>query len=523
MTEEMERKKQMLYPIGIQNFEKLRREGYVYVDKTRHVYDLASTGCYYFLGRPRRFGKSLLISTMEAYFLGKRELFKGLAMEELEKDWTEYPVLHLDLNTADYSSVEALEAQFRYHLEKWEELYGDKYKDRSPDERFLHVIELAWKTTGRQAVILIDEYDKPLLQTFDRPELQDELRRKLKAFYSVLKTQDRYIRFAFLTGVTKFGKVSVFSDLNNLNDISMTARYGDICGITEAEMHVYFDESIRSLSEANGMMFEEACQELRDQYDGYHFCHGGPGVYNPFSLLNALSKEEIGDYWFETGTPTFLVQILQQSDSDLNDIQNSSVDSSVITSIDAVTDNPLPIIYQSGYLTIKGYDKEFKEYKLGFPNKEVETGFMKTLLPTYMPVRERKTEFDIKKFVKEVRGGDAEGFMSRLQTFFDAADYHVAGRAEVYFQNTLFVFFRLMGFYTEVEHSTSRGRVDIILKTQDYIYIIECKRDGSASDALKQIEDKGYAKPFAKDSRKIFKIGVNFASETRTITEWKMA
>ena len=513
----------MKYPIGIQNFEDLRRKGFVYVDKTAHVYDLADTGKYYFLGRPRRFGKSLLISTMEAYFLGKKELFKGLAMEKLEKEWNVYPVFHLDLNTGTFDSVENLRKIIDNFLVQWENIYGTARGEETQPLRFKGLISRAYVQTGRQVVILVDEYDKPLLLNFDNPDLQDKLRKELKAFYSVLKTQDQYIRFAFLTGVTKFGKVSVFSDLNNLNDISMTVRYADICGITEAEMHEYFDKSIHEFANANDMTFEGACLELRNQYDGYHFRHGGPGIYNPFSLLNALSKQEISDYWFETGTPTFLVQILQQSDYDLNDIQNGSVDASVISSVDTVTANPLPIIYQSGYLTIKDYDTEFKAYKLGFPNKEVETGFLKSLLPAFMPVKERKTEFEIKKFVKEVRSGDAESFMSRLQTFFDASDYRVAGCAEVYFQNTLFVFFRLMGFYTEVEHSTSCGRVDIILKTQDYIYIIECKFNGSASDALSQIENKGYAKPFACDPRKIFKIGVNFSSETRTMTEWKIA
>ena len=391
----------MLYPIGIQDFEKLRRGGFAYVDKTRFVYELAATGCYYFLGRPRRFGKSLLVTTMEAYFLGQKELFKGLALEQLEKDWTVHPVLHLDLNTGKYDSVDALRAQLNRHLERWEALYGDKYKTRTPDERFFQIIKLACDKTGQQVVILIDEYDKPLLQNFDNPRLQDELRAELKAFYSVLKTQDRYIRFAFLTGVTKFGKVSVFSDLNNLKDISMDERYAEICGITEAEMHQYFEPALHELAQANDMTCEEVCAELKERYDGYHFEYNTAGVYNPFSLLNTLKEKAFKDYWVETGTPTFLVQLLQDCRYDLTRLQDNEVESSVLVSVDSIRSNPLPLIYQSGYLTIRGYDKEFRTYRLGFPNKEVESGFISFLLPYYMQ-EEKRSEFSAQQFVREV-------------------------------------------------------------------------------------------------------------------------
>ena len=512
----------MKYPIGIQDFESLRRDGYVYVDKTRQVYDLASTGRYYFLGRPRRFGKSLLISTMKAYFKGKRKLFEGLALEQLEKEWTEYPVLHLDLNSGKYDSVEALVDELNKHLEKWEAIYGDKYKDRRPNERFYQVIELAYRKTGRHVAILIDEYDKPLLQTFDKPKLQDELRAELKAFYSVLKTQDRYIRLAFLTGVTKFGKVSVFSDLNNLKDISMDKRYADICGITEEEIHQYFESSIHELAEANGMTYNKACDKLKDEYDGYHFRQGSHGIYNPFSLLNTFDMQEFKDYWFETGTPTFLLEALQKSDYDLSQLPTEKVKAYDLGNVNSFDDNPVPLLYQSGYLTIKDYNSEFNTYHLGFPNKEVEKGFIEYLLPRYMPVREKKSEFDIENFVAELRTGKANDFMHRLQTFYEASNYKVAGKAELYFQNTMFIFFRLLGFYTEVEYPTARGRADIVVKTRNYIYIFECKLDGSADEALRQIDEKGYAKPFEGDPRKLFKIGVNFSSKQRSIAEWKI-
>lgn len=371
----------MKYPIGIQNFESLVNDGYVYVDKTPLIYRLATSGRYYFLSRPRRFGKSLLISTLEAYFSGKRELFRGLAMEELEKDWTEYPILHLDLNTAKYDSPTALLNVLNDTLANWEIVYGTFPTEVTPELRFKGIIRRAYEKTGQRAVILVDEYDKPMLQAIGNADLQDEYRNILKAFYSVMKTQDRYIRFAFLTGVTKFGKVSVFSDLNNLEDISMFEDYIDICGITEKEIHRYFEEGLHALANKTGMGYEETCEKLRTLYDGYHFEINTPGIYNPFSLLNTLNKLKFGDYWFETGTPSFLVHVLQKADYNLNDLQDEPVSADLLNSVDSMSKNPIPVIYQSGYLTIKGYDERFKRYSLGFPNKEVENGFIKYLLP----------------------------------------------------------------------------------------------------------------------------------------------
>ena len=513
----------MLYPIGIQDFEKLRRGGFAYVDKTRFVYELVSTGSYYFLGRPRRFGKSLLLTTMEYYFLGEKDLFKGLALEELEKDWTAYPVLHLDLNTGKYSNEDSLLKVLDDALNDWERLYGKNDNDDTPALRFKNVIQRAYEQTGRQVVILVDEYDKPLLQNFNRPELQDELRAELKAFYSVLKTQDKYIRFAFLTGVTKFGKVSVFSDLNNLKDISMDKRYAEICGITEAEIHQYFETSLHRLAEENEMTYEEVCGELKRRYDGYHFrAGGGPGVYNPFSLLNTLDSQEFGDYWFETGTPSFLVELLQGCSYDLSKLEECEVESSVLVSTDSVRVNPLPLIYQSGYLTIHGYNKEFRKYRLGFPNKEVEDGFMRFLLPYYIRKESGGTGFSVQDFVEEVRGGNAAGFMSRLQALFEGMDYRIMGDMELYFQNALFLIFKLMGIYTDVEYVSARGRADIVLQTRGFVYIIECKLDGTVDEALRQIEERGYGARFVHDVRKVFRIGVSFSSERRVMAEWRI-
>ena len=512
----------MKYPIGIQNFEKLINDGYVYVDKTALIYKLATSGNYYFLSRPRRFGKSLLISTMEAYFSGKRELFRGLALYDLEKDWTEYPILHLDLNSRLYENAESLRLELNKHLEMWEHLYGDEFKDRALEERFYHIISKAYEKTGQRVVILVDEYDKPMLQSIGNAALQDEYRNILKAFYSVLKTQDRYIRFAFLTGVTKFGKVSVFSDLNNLDDISMDERYIEICGITEQEIHDRFDDDVAALGQKYNITKEECYARLKKRYNGYHFETNTIGIYNPFSLLNTLNKLKFGDYWFETGTPSFLVQVLQNADYDLNDLQNEPVSADLINSVDSMARNPIPVIYQSGYLTIKGYDERFKRYNLGFPNEEVENGFIKYLLPLYTPVEEHKTEFYIINFIDDIEHGRIDSFLERLQTLFADGDYRITGKMEKYFQNSMYLIFKMMGFYVDVERTTCRGRIDIVMKTKDYIYVMELKLDGTAEDALRQIEDKGYAEPFRNDPRQIYMIGVNFSSETRGIEKWKI-
>ena len=507
----------MKYPIGIQNFEKIRREDYVYVDKTALVYKLVNEGTYYFLSRPRRFGKSLLISTLEAYLSGKRELFKGLAIEQLEKDWREFPVLHMDLNSRNYINEEALLEELQKHLELWEDRYGSKYRDRAIEERFYHIVRLAYEKTGKRCVILVDEYDKPLLQTLNNEKLQDEYRATLKAFYSVLKTQDQYIKFALLTGVTKFGKVSVFSDLNNLIDLSMDERYQTICGITKEEILQYFDEPLHELADAYHMNYECTLARLKTDYDGYHFVEHGVGIYNPFSLLNTLSRKKFGRYWFETGTPSYLVDVMKQDRYPLPDLTQEQVTGDFLNSIDSMSKNPIPLIYQSGYLTIKDYDSEFGFYTLGFPNKEVEEGFTEYLLPFYTNIRQGESAFFIGNFVRDLRMGHVDDFMLRMKTMLSDTDYKIVGDSELYFQNAFYLICRLLGFYTEVERETSNGRMDMTVKTKDYIYIFEFKLDGSAEDALRQIDEKGYAKPFALDQRKLIRVGINFSLEKRCI------
>lgn len=515
----------MKYPIGIQNFESLRREGYAYVDKTRHIYNLVNTGRYYFLSRPRRFGKSLLLSTIRAYFEGKRDLFDGLALASLEEKWEQYPILYLDLNVGKYDSLGDLEERLAISLNNWEQLYGVQTDTHySLASRFGLLIQAVAKQTGKSVVILVDEYDKPMLQAIGNEALQAEFRSTLKAFYGNLKSSDEYIRFAFLTGVTKFGKVSVFSDLNHLTDISLLPQFVDICGITEEELRLYFDEGIQELASANGIGKEECYAKLKYNFDGYHFYPDSSGIYNPFSLLNTMAYQVFKDYWFETGTPTFLVKQLQKTNYPLEEMTREGLSADTLNSIDIMDENPLPLLFQSGYLTIKSYDKEFGEYILGFPNREVEEGFTKFLYPFYAPKTTiNKSSFSVTQFVKDVRNGNAEGFMKRLAAMFADGDYRVVGNEEIYFQNTLYVFFKLLGFYVDVERHTSDGRMDILMQTNDYIYILELKVNQTAATALQQIEDKGYATPFVTDQRKLFKIGINFNSTTRKIDDWVLA
>lgn len=505
------------YPIGIQEFEKLRARDFIYVDKTHIIKELVQRGDYYFLSRPRRFGKSLLLSTIKAYFEGKRELFKGLAIDTDDVSWEVHPILHLDLNSQKYETADALNEVLDQFLKEEEAKYGISDESDSYSLRFQRIIKTAYQNTRNGVVILIDEYDKPMLQAIGNPELQDEYRNTLKAFYGVLKSMDGCIRFALLTGVTKFGKVSVFSDLNHLTDISMDARYYDICGISEKELHTYFDEEVTELAAANDVTSEECYEMLKERYDGYHFEENAPGMYNPFSLLLSLSKRKFGSYWFETGTPTYLVKLLQQHDYNLETMSCVETDADVLNSTDGGSTDPIPVIYQSGYLTINGYDKEFGLYKLGFPNKEVEEGFMKFLIPYYTNIPKSSSAFEITQFVKDVRTGRTEQFINRLRSFFADTPYELVKNLENHYQNVLFIIARLMGFYTKAEYHTSEGRIDMVIQTPDYCYVLEFKLDGTAEEALRQIQDTHYTLPFEMNGQKLIRIGMNFSSETRNI------
>jgi len=510
------------FPIGIQNFEKLREGGFLYVDKTAQVYNLASQGGYYFLSRPRRFGKSLLLSTIEAYFEGKKELFQGLKIEQLETEWQQYPILHLDLNAEDYSSVDALQSILNRYLSYWENMYGRNDAEDTVSGRFAGIIRRAYEKTGKAVVVLVDEYDKPMVMNFDNDELQDKFRNTLKAFYGVLKSCDRYIRFALLTGVTKFSKVSVFSDLNNLRDISMLKDYEDICGLTEQEIHANMAGGVETLAEACSLTVEECYARLKKKYDGYHFCYGGVGIYNPFSVINTMQNRAFGNYWFSTGTPTQLVVLLKNCNFNLNDLTTGEISTQMLGSIETMRENPVPLIFQSGYLTIKDYDREFDLYTLGFPNEEVESSFMGFLMPLYSNASANNSQFNTYQFVREIRSGQPEAFLKRLSAMMADTDYRIVGDSELYFQNFCYVFFRLLGIYTEVERATSDGRMDMVIKTKDYIYILEFKLNQTAASALQQIEEKGYAAPFATDPRTLYKLGINFNLDKRCIDDWKV-
>ena len=509
-------------PIGIQNFEKIRNDGYLYVDKTEIVYRLATSGSYYFLSRPRRFGKSLLLSTLHAYFEGRRELFEGLAVSQLETKWEQHPVLHLDLNTEKYESPEALDNILNDTLAQWEGLYGSAPTEVSLSLRFAGVIRRACEQTGHRVVILVDEYDKPMLQAIGNEALQDAYRSTLQSFYSALKTCDGYIRFAMLTGVTKFGKLSVFSSLNSLNDISMDWQFHGICGITDEELDTVFPAYTQRLAERNRMSVAEARERLRILYDGYHFFENSEGVYNPFSLLNTFAKQTFGSYWFATGTPTYLVKLLRLHDYNLQSLSDEYVTEDILNSIDVASTNPVPVIYQSGYLTIKDYDPEFHTYRLGFPNEEVENGFFRFLLPFYTSVNKVEAPFHIQKFVEEIRAGQPEAFLNRLKSFFADTPYELVRKLENHYQNVLYILCKLLGLYVKAEYRTSAGRIDMVLQTKDYTYVLEFKLDGTAEEALQQIQDKSYALPFETGETRVFRIGLNFSSETRNIDKWVM-
>jgi hypothetical protein len=509
-------------PIGMQSFEKIRKGDYLYVDKTDLVYNLAANGTYYFLSRPRRFGKSLLLSTLHAYFDGRKDLFEGLAIEQLEKDWVKYPVLHLDLNTGEYKAAESLRERISLQLSQWERIYGKDEEEKSLGSRFEGAIRRAYEQTGQQVVVLVDEYDKPMLEAITDEQLQESYRSILKGFYGALKSMDPYIRFAFLTGVTKFSKVSIFSGLNNIRDISMNEDYVGICGITDEEIDVALTPYVARLATKLGITVKEAREELRSRYDGYHFCENTIGIYNPYSLLNTFEDNKLRNYWFETGTPSYLVYLLKKHHYQLDKLTTAETDGESLRSTDTQSKDPIPVIYQSGYLTITGYDPEFEQYKLGFPNKEVEEGFLKYLLPNYTSIDQSQSAFYIANFVKEVRAGKVEEFLKRLSSLFADTPYELVKELENHYQNVIFIVSKLMGFYVKAEYHTSEGSIDLVLQAPDYIYVMEFKFNGTAEEALAQINDKQYALPFECDNRHLIKVGVNFSSKTRNIDSWKI-
>ena len=513
-------------PIGIQSFEKLRTGGFLYVDKTEYIYKLVHNDVPCFLSRPRRFGKSLLLSAMKSYWQGKKDLFKGLAIEELEKNnpnaWKPHPVFYFDFNGEDYGDA-SIEEVLDQHLCDWEEIYGIPYQKRTLGYRFEKLLETAHQQTGLRCVILVDEYDKPLLEVIENSDLSGHTKKIFKGFFSRLKKADDHIQFIFITGVSKFHKVSIFSDLNQLRDISLNREFSGICGITEKELHCYFDDNISRLAGAQGLSREDCIEQLKRTYDGYRFHQNGAAVYNPYSLLNAFADEDFGSYWFESGTPTFLVKRLKDIDFDVRRFTERTLYASegMLKDYTGDSPDPVPLLYQTGYLTIADYDRTAREYTLSFPNEEVKYGFIENLLPEYIAdcgAGSGKDIFTLRRYAEE---GRIDGIRELLAALFASITYTLdTDPFEHYFQAVIYLVFTLLGKFALCEMHTFSGRIDCKVETKKYIYLFEFKRDDTAETALAQINSKEYTLPFAADSRKIFKIGAAFDSKERKLVDW---
>ena len=524
--------KLQLLPLGVQDFSILREGDYLYVDKTSLIYELTHTQRAVFLSRPRRFGKSLLLSAIKYYFLGRKDLFSGLAIEQLEEQskapWAEYPVMYFSLASGEFMEKEGLAKKLRTSLNDFEEKYELPHDEVTLAIRFAKALENANKKTGRKVVVLVDEYDNPLLKNMTVNPQQEEANRNLyKAFFATLKDCDEYLRFYMFTGVTKFSKVSIFSDLNQLTDVSLISKYNNICGISQSELEGTFAPYVKKLAESCGFSESETLAELKRMYDGYHFSGEGEGMYNPFSLLHCFNECKFGNYWFESGTPTFLINKLNASNFDIRQFTDEvKVSESEIKDYRPENADPVPLFYQSGYLTIKSWNKRQNSYKLTFPNAEVKYGFLNSLAPSYLHVEDKPAPFNIDILDDAVEEGDTEGMKKWFTALFALLPYPAGADTEVIteqnFQNVIFMALTMMGKYARTEVHSAKGRADCILETDDYVYVFEFKRDVSAAEALKQIEEQGYAAPYSADKRKLFKIGVNFSSTERNITEWEV-
>ena len=515
----------MKYPIGTQTFSTLIEEGMVYVDKTDLVYQLVQKRICFFC-RPRRFGKSLLISTLDSYFKGRKELFKGLKIEALETEWKQYPVFRIDFAQGGFENPEGLKDTLSSYLDEWEAQYGIENKYDKFGLRFAKILSEAHKSTGQKAVVLVDEYDKPMLDVLMEP-MEEQNRLVLKEFYGTFKVADEHLRFVLLTGVTKFSQVSVFSGFNQPEDVSMDSGFDTLCGITQEELVEYFDGEIETMAAKHKCSKKEMYQRLKRQYDGYHFSEEMIDIFNPFSLLNAMSRKNIDDYWFASGTPTYLMKLIDRSKTNIQEIVGRMYDKSYFMDYKADVEDPLAMIYQSGYLTIKGYNSKRGQYQLDFPNNEVRNGFLTLLANNYCERRNDPKNFvlDINDMLDECRLDDMRdaltGFFANIP--YNANYQERAWSYESHYHYTLYLIFKLLSCYTILtEKQNSRGRADIVVETADYIYIFEFKLDGTAAEALKQIVDSGYAEPYAGDNRKLFRIGVSFSSEKKNIIEWEV-
>ncbi len=514
---------QRLYPIGIQTFSKIREGNYLYIDKTAYVYRMThSASSYMFLSRPRRFGKSLLTSTLHSYFSGRKDLFHGLAMEKLEKEWTEYPVLHFDMSTAKHADSEQLLQELNLKLYGYEQNYGRLDEEVNPNQRLMGLIKRAYEQTGKKVVVLIDEYDAPLLDVVHERENLDVLRNIMRNFYSPLKACDPYLRYVFLTGITKFSQLSIFSELNNIENISMDEPYAAICGISEDEIRSQMEEDVDRLAKNLEVTLEEALMKLKENYDGYHFTYPSPDIYNPFSLLTAMEKGKIGSYWFGSGTPTYLIKMLDKfgvkpSEIGRKQLKSSAFDAPTETMTDAV-----PLLYQSGYITIKDYNKMLDLYTLDIPNKEVRLGLMESLLPHYVDNKTPEATTMVAYLFYDIQNGDMDAALHRLQEFLSTIPYCDNTKFEGHYQQVFYIIFSLLGYYVDVEVRTPRGRVDIVLRTKTTLYLMELKLDKSAGEAMEQIDLKNYPERFALCGLPVVKVAVSFDSERCTIGDWKI-
>jgi len=513
-------------PVGIQDFEDLRTNGNVYVDKTMHLYRMVSQGKPYFLGRPRRFGKSLFISTLKAYFLGKQNLFEGLAIAELEKDWIVYPVIYIDFNMGSSDSMLSVEITLNAILADYESEWGITEKHSNLSTRFYKLIKTAYEKSGRKVVVLVDEYDKALVNMMDNPQIHKELTTFFKGFYGVLKGMDYALRFVFLTGVSKFAKVSVFSDLNQLIDISLYDQYAEICGISETELLSQFQPELQTLAKTTGKTYDETVAEVKKRYDGYRFASEGASMYNPFSLLNTFLQNKYAYYWFKTGTPTFLANTLQKSRFDIRKLDNDiTIPVKKIDEYRVDETSLTPLLYQTGYLTIKSYDASIDAFTLGYPNEEVKYGFLDELLPAFIPRWGLDDSFSIITFIKAVRSGDVDEFMNLLRAYYAAIPYDLEDnrdKDEKYYQLICYLLFTNMGQFVDTEVKSAKGRADVVVKTAGLIYVFEFKMDGngSAEEALAQIDNQGYLIPYTADHRRLVKIGIEFSKEAKGIKRW---
>ena len=512
-----------LYPVGIQTFSEIINRNLLYIDKTEYIYRMThGGGKYFFLSRPRRFGKSLLLSTLKSYFEGKKELFKGLAIEKLEKEWIEYPVLHFSMASGKHMEKEQLLEYLLFIIEKNERNFGVVNESKAPNLRFSNLIEAVFKKTGKQVVVLIDEYDAPLLDVVHKDKELDELRNIMRNFYSPLKDCEPYLRFVFLTGITKFSQMSIFSELNNISNISMLPQYAGICGITQEELETQMADDVEALGEKLGKTQEETFAALREYYDGYHFASESPDIFNPFSLLNAMANNNLDYYWFASGTPTYLIEMLNKFQVMPSEIGGGEADKSEFDAPTEKMTTIMPLLYQSGYITIKGYDPETDLYLLDIPNKEIRVGLYRCLLPYYIGANTVKGTTTIAKMSAAIRHNDIDKALEMLQTYLGTVPYCDNTDYEGHYQQMMYVIFSILDNYVDVEVHTPKGRVDMVLRTATHLYLFELKLNKSANTAMKQIDLKDYAKRFALCGLPIIKVGINFDLETHNITDWKV-